>query len=474
MSVKRMTAAVTIAALAWASAGCGGGSVSDEATEEGAIAAVRRSQLGLLRGDADAVIGFLNQECRDSVDEDEIRLALGFIEAFIGDEVDLDKIEVDATIESFDGDTAEVAVTYQLPDGADADEFGFAESSIDILFENGKWVADGCDFGDGGAQAEADDLAEQLEALGYAGTRDDPVPTGVGAPVGDGFTVSIDGVDPDAAAAIEAGGGYVSEPDPGHRHVIVEATIGYVGEDEPMSIGSISFTGIGGSSASGTDFYGCNGMERELSTFSTRLLSGGVVSGYLCAEVPIDDIDGMLVDVGPSFGDLSVVFDPTASAATPSPVTGTPGPDPDGALAAGRENPIALGTATQLGDDWTLTVNGIRTDGTAVLAAASEYNDPPATGIEYVLVDVTVAYSGDEPSYVSSVQMEAVGDGNVAIAGGSCSSSWDEALDMFTELYADGSVSGEVCFPVAASDVSSLQLLASSGWGEESEVFALG
>lgn len=471
MNRRGLVSLSVVAALV--AAGCGGGASKDAATEEGALEAVRRSQTGLLRGDSDAVLNFLNQECRDSIDEDEIKLALGLVSAFIGDDLELDKIEVSTSIVSFDGDAAEVAVEFELPGGSDLEEWGFEPTTIDVSYENERWVADGCEFSADSEKA-AENLREELAALGYAGTREDPVPTGVGVPVGDGFSLSVDAIDTDAAAAVEAGGGYVSEPEPDHRLVMLEVTMGYSGSEEPASIGSISIKGIGGASSTGVDFYGCNGMAGELSSFSTRLLSGGVVTGFLCAEVPVGDIDGLAVDAGPGFGDYSVVFDPFTAATAAAPVVGTSGPSPDGSLTRERENPIAVGTATDIGNGWTLTVNGVRPDGTAVLAAASEYNDPPPAGSEYVLVDVTIDYAGEEESYASSVQLEAAGDSNVVTSGGSCSSSWDESLDQFTEMFSGASVTGEVCFVVDAGDLASLQLLAATGWGEEPSVFALG
>ena len=96
---SRVLASVATAALVLAA--CGGGDSGGPQTEQGALDAVKKSQEAVFKGNADDVLDFLNAECRESVDEDEVKLVLGLATAFLGDEVDLDASEVETSIEEY-------------------------------------------------------------------------------------------------------------------------------------------------------------------------------------------------------------------------------------------------------------------------------------------------------------------------------------------------------------------------------------
>jgi len=468
---SRVLAAVASTAIVVSA--CGGGSSSGgPQTEQGAMDAVANAQRALFSGDSGDVMNFLNADCRERVDEDEVKLLLAFAVGMLNEtDIDLDDVEITTSIDDYDGDTAEVKVEYVMPDGSDGDDsLFFSDERIDVMYEDGKWVAEDCDFSDDSEQ-QADELAEELEAAGLTGTRDDPVPAGTAAPVGQGFTVSIDAVDPDAFAAVEAGGGWASEPEAGNQLVMVDVTVGYSGSEEPVDVGDVSFTAVGGTSGVGVDFYGCSGLDDELRSYDTALMNGGVASGAICGEVPSSDIAGMVLNVGANFSDNTVFFDPAVSAASPTAVTGASGPQPDGDLTDDRNAPIPVGTATDIGEGWTLTVNGVDPDAAGTLAA-NEFNDPAAPGSAYVLVDVSLQFDGEGSGTGTAADLHLVGDSNVAARAG-CSVSWDGELDRFAEVFAGGTIQGELCFEVAAADVASAVLLAGAEWGEEPEVFAL-
>jgi hypothetical protein len=114
--------------LAVVVAACGGGDGGGPQTEQGALDAVRKAQKAVLDGDSGAVINFMSAECRELVDEDEVKLMVGLAAAFIGDEIDLDAVEVSTEIESFSEAEAEVSVSYSMPE----------ESAVDDLFFDGQ------------------------------------------------------------------------------------------------------------------------------------------------------------------------------------------------------------------------------------------------------------------------------------------------------------------------------------------------
>ena len=176
VDVRRILAiAVTTVFVA---AACGGDDGGQAQSGEGAAEAVTSANEALLRGDVGGVLNFLSEECRGVVDEGEVRLAVSLIPAFFSeffDDFGLDDIDVSASVVSFDDDTARVEVSFVGPDDAQIDELGFSAETVDVVYENGKWVDSGCEFEDT-TQRDADLLADALEELGYDGTVDDPIP----------------------------------------------------------------------------------------------------------------------------------------------------------------------------------------------------------------------------------------------------------------------------------------------------------
>lgn len=61
-----------------------------------------------------------------------------------------------------------------------------------------------------------------------------------------------------------------------------------------------------------------------------------------------------------------------------------------------RENPVPLGTAITDGA-WTVTVDSVNLDALDQIVNDDHWNDPPADGNVYIMVEATVTYSGDDP-----------------------------------------------------------------------------
>ncbi len=474
--MRRTTAALATIALVAAACGDDDGGGGQAQTEEGAIEAVESATGGALRGNAGAVLNFLNEECRDATDPDDVRLAVGLIPAFFGDlfeDFDIDDIEVEAGIVEFEGDRARVDVSYLGPDGSNIDSIGFSSDTITVMYEDGKWVDTGCDFEDT-TEADAERLEEALAELGYEGTRDDPIPRSVAAPVGRGFVVSVDAVDTDARAALEAiEDAFISEPEAGEQFVLVSVTVGFDGDDEPQGLLNLNAQIIGGSSSLGIDNFGCGSFPTQLTSRSVSLFKGGVTNGDMCFLVPGEDVDGMLLSLNGSFGsDRQVIFDPTVEADTPVAVTGSSGPAPGGALTDARENPRPLGEPVNIGEGWTITVRGIE-DATAQLLADNEFLDPPPTGFVFALLEYELAYDGDDQSASGfSVDVDLVGDSNVSADRNCNIFEIPGELDRFADVFQGGTLSGVSCFVVDERDFDSLVVVASADFFDD-EPFVL-
>ncbi|MGI9643769.1 MAG: hypothetical protein ACR2O6_00500 [Ilumatobacteraceae bacterium] len=472
----RRIASLAVAVVLVAAA-CGDDSGGGQAqTEEGAQEAVERATEGALRGNADAVLNFLSQECRETVDDDEVRLAVGLIPAFFSDlfeDFDLGDIEVATEVVSFEDTTAEIEVTYVAPDGTDVDTIGLSSESFDVVYEDGKWVDTECEFEDT-SERDAELLQEGLDELGYAGTRDDPVPTSVGAPVGNGFVVSVDALDADARAALEATGGFIAEPEPGTQFVLISLTVGFEGTDEPRSLSELNTQIIGGSSSVGVDAFGCGSFPTQLINSDTELFGGGVTTGDVCFAVPSEDVPGMLLSIEGGFiQDEGVVFDPTVAADTPVPVEGSTGPAAEGSFTEARLAPAPLGEAVDLGEGWTIAVRGFEEDATAELVAASDFNDPPEAGSVYSLLDYELTYDGTEASNSPfAVDVGLVGGSNVSANANCGLSEVPGGLDRFAEIFQGGTAGGTQCFVVDEGDLASIVVYASADFFSD-DAFAL-
>jgi len=456
-----------VAAVALLATACGDdGDAGQAQTEEGAAEAVTSANEAILSGDVDGVFDFLSDACKEVVDEAEVRLAVSLIPAFFDDffeDFDLADLTVTASVVSFDGDTAKVETAYIGPDESEIDSLGFSSDTITVIYENGKWVDSGCEFEDTTAR-DAEILADALDELGYAGTTDDPIPRSVAAPVGGGFVVYVNDINLDAFDEIAALSEFANEPEDGHTFVLINVTVGYVGPDEPESLGSVMPTLIGGSSKVGINNFGCGGFPGQLASRSAKMFVGGVTSGGMCFSVPDADVDGLLLSVEGTFlSDSGIIFDPTVEAGTPVPVTGSNGPVAEAAFTAARQDPSPLGSAVDLGEGWTMTVNGVDANGAAVALEASEFNEPPPEGFVYVLLDHELSYDGaDASSSGFSVDVELVGNSNVSADSNCGVFGLPDEIDRFADVFQGGTISGTSCYLVDESDLDSLVVFASA------------
>lgn len=104
--------------------------------------------------------------------------------------------------------------------------------------------------------------------------------------------------------------------------------------------------------------------------------------------------------------------DPPAPTSAPAP-TDTPVPIPAG---DSRDNPVAAGTAVDIGGDMILTIVGAVRPANDIVEQANPFNAKPESGQEYVQVDVRVVCNkpSSEKCNFSAYNLKAVGsDGNI-------------------------------------------------------------
>ena len=436
-------------------ASCGGGSATQPATEQGAQDAVKAGLIAAFDADVNGVYDFMSQECKDLSDREDVKSTLLLVKLFLGDSgLDINSSTIGTSITSFDGSTARVATEYLGPVSEDDSGFEFGTDDVDVFYENDRWVADDCEFGDS-TEADAEATGNALAEMGLAGTREEPVPADTAVPIGNGYSISFNGLDLNAETAIKAQDGFVSDYGPNEQLVIASVTVGYEDRVEPVQANSVTITAVGPSSVA-IDSWGCGSFDSQLSNQASEIFSGAVVAGDVCFVVPTDQVNGLVFSATAGFSDSAVFFDPSLSPATPSPVTGATGPANGGDFTAARLAPAPKGEVVDLGEGWTIQVLGFTPDASKIIASAADWNDPAPAGRTYTLVDVAVTYDGtEEPASLFSLSLFAVGNSNIAVNSNCNVSEIPNQLDTFSDVFAGAAVSGKLCFLMPTTDVDS-------------------
>lgn len=119
------------------------------------------------------------------------------------------------------------------------------------------------------------------------------------------------------------------------------------------------------------------------------------------------------------------------------------------ANAGTRENPYPIGSVIE-SDDWRVVINSVTLAATDTVVAANQFNEPPAEGSEYILVNYSTTFIGDDPdgqmpAFVSIDYVTAEGKtvdklDNYAMA--------PEAIDTMSTLYKDATATGNMVIAV--------------------------
>lgn len=123
----------------------------------------------------------------------------------------------------------------------------------------------------------------------------------------------------------------------------------------------------------------------------------------------------------------------------------------DSAAVGTRENPVPLGTEVS-NDEWKVTVNSVTQGAPAAdaVAGANSFNDTADAGSEYIIINYTVTYIGDD----ADGQMPAFVGLDYVTAGGVTVNSTEklvvapDALDSLSTLYNGGTATGNTALQV--------------------------
>lgn len=128
-----------------------------------------------------------------------------------------------------------------------------------------------------------------------------------------------------------------------------------------------------------------------------------------------------------------------------------------------RAHPYPLSTEIS-SEDWTVTINSVDLDADAEIAAENPFNDEPEEGHNYILVNLTAEYTGDDAE--GSTPMMSV---EYVSPQGNTFKSYDtaavepEPFDSLTTLYQGASETGNIAIHVPSEDIEDGVLSVSPG-----------
>lgn len=259
--------------------GCGGGDGDSSQSEDGLKDAARAATEALFAGELRDAYDSFSAECQEQTPFAEfsssVTIASAFLEALSG--AKLEDFEVtDVRVRNFEGDTGEVMVVVQAPEGQDG--FSEEEEWIEWAFEDDRWVQTDCDD------------------LGLDGGGDEPTDE----PTEPAATVPPPGQGPEIGTTFEAGGSLYTVnsvedpaeepedeffgPEEGNRWVVLDITQEAAGGED--SAGPWDFT------VQDEDgfIYEWTFGEAEPEFPSVQLADGQRVRGYLTFEIPEDAV----------------------------------------------------------------------------------------------------------------------------------------------------------------------------------------
>lgn len=118
-----------------------------------------------------------------------------------------------------------------------------------------------------------------------------------------------------------------------------------------------------------------------------------------------------------------------------------------------RDNPYPIGTTLE-SDDWELTINEVELDATEEVMAENEFNEEPSEDSQYVLVNLTATYVGDDGNGdMPWVMVSYVTPGGNTINSYDANAVAPDGFDDSETLYEGASTSGNVVIEAPSEDV---------------------
>jgi hypothetical protein len=143
-----------------------------------------------------------------------------------------------------------------------------------------------------------------------------------------------------------------------------------------------------------------------------------------------------------------------------------------------RRRPLPFGetAALSIGESdpaWTFQVLEFTADATGAVFAENQFNDPPAPGRQFAMVRVEAIYKGlEEPAVLTrDVTFVAVDASNLTYDYDDGCGVIPDPLDEYGEVYAGGTLVGNLCWSVSTEHIDSLLLGISPAFSSQPPYF---
>ncbi|GGK65299.1 hypothetical protein [Nocardia camponoti] len=127
----------------------------------------------------------------------------------------------------------------------------------------------------------------------------------------------------------------------------------------------------------------------------------------------------------------------------------------NGGKLGSKDKPVPLGDTFAVGKAWKVSIVSVNPNATATVLAENQFNDPPKAGNQFVIINTTAQYVGDD---TASPWLDL--DYKFLGSKGNTYSTYDdscgvipEPLDDVSELYPDATATGNVCFSVPTDQI---------------------
>lgn len=138
-----------------------------------------------------------------------------------------------------------------------------------------------------------------------------------------------------------------------------------------------------------------------------------------------------------------------------------------------RANPLAIGS-TISNSEWDVTINSVDLNATDAIAAENPFNEAPADGNLYIMVEVSATYTGTNPEGDTPwVSVEYVSAGGNSFASHDSMVVTPNSFDSLETLYEGASATGNIAIEVPEDEIADGTLKVSPGLFGDSVFFAV-
>jgi len=138
-----------------------------------------------------------------------------------------------------------------------------------------------------------------------------------------------------------------------------------------------------------------------------------------------------------------------------------------------RTNPLAIGASIS-NSEWDVTVNSVDLDATDVILAENTFNEAPADGNVYLMVEVSATYTGTNPEGDTPwVTVEYVSAGGNSFASHDSMVVTPNSFDSLETLYEGASTTGNISIEVPEDEIADGTLKVSPGLFGDPVFFAV-